>query len=91
MVKTLKGKSPILSQVGCTEKELVAALKKSKTFRGLTFIELILDRTDCSKALPRWGTAVADYNASQGEDEPTELDLIRYISMLKTLVPAGVR
>lgn len=48
-----------------TEKELVAALKKSSTFKGLTFIEVILDRTDCNKALPGLGTAVADYNAGR--------------------------
>lgn len=67
MVETLKGQSPILSQVVRTEKELVAALKKSKTFKGLTFIEVILDRTDCNKALLGWGTAVADYNAGKGK------------------------
>jgi indolepyruvate decarboxylase len=65
MVETLKGQSPILSQVVRTEKELVAALKKSRTFKGLTFIEVILDRTDCNKALLGWGTAVADYNAGK--------------------------
>ena len=67
MVETLKGQSPILSQVVRTEKELVAALKKSKTSPGLTFIEVILDRTDCNKALLGWGTAVADYNAGKGK------------------------
>jgi hypothetical protein len=41
-------------------------LKKSKTFTGLTFIEVILDRTDCNKALLGWGTAVADYNTGKG-------------------------
>jgi len=68
MVETLKGKSPVFSQVVRTEKELVAALKKSKTFKGLTFIEVILDRTDCNKALLGWGTSVADYNAGKGKD-----------------------
>jgi indolepyruvate decarboxylase len=67
MVEALKDQSPILSQVVRTEKELVAALKKSKTFKGLTFIEVILDRTDCNKALLGWGTAVADYNAGKGK------------------------
>jgi indolepyruvate decarboxylase len=67
MVESLKGQSPILSQVVRTEKELVAALKKSKTFKGLTFIEVILERTDCNKALLGWGTAVADYNAGKGK------------------------
>jgi indolepyruvate decarboxylase len=66
MVKSLKGQSPILSQVVRTEKELVSVLKKSKTFTGLTFIEVILDLTDCNKALLGWGTAVADYNAGKG-------------------------
>jgi TPP-dependent 2-oxoacid decarboxylase len=50
-----------------TENELVTALKKSKTFKDLTFIEVILDRTDCNKALLGWGTAVADYNAGKGK------------------------
>jgi indolepyruvate decarboxylase len=67
MVESLKDKSPILSQVVRTEKELVAALKKSKTFKGLTFIEVILNRTDCNKALLGWGTAVADYNAGKSK------------------------
>jgi len=43
----------------------VAALKKSSTFKGLTFIEVILDRTDCNKALLGWGTAVAEYNGGK--------------------------
>jgi len=67
MVEALKGQSSIQSQVVSTEKELVAALKKSKTFKGLTFIEVILDRTDCNKALLGWGTAVADYNSGKGK------------------------
>lgn len=65
MVETLKWQASILSLVVRTEKELVAALKKSKSFQGLTFIEVILDRTDCNKALLGWGTAVADYNAGK--------------------------
>jgi indolepyruvate decarboxylase len=67
MVETLKDQSSIQSQVVRTEKELVAALKKSKMFKGLTFIEVILDRTDCNKALLGWGTAVADYNSGKGK------------------------
>jgi indolepyruvate decarboxylase len=67
MVKTMKGQSTILSHVVRTEKELVAALKKSKNFKGLTFIEVVLDRTDCNKALLGWGTAVANYNADKGK------------------------
>jgi indolepyruvate decarboxylase len=63
MVEALKGRSALLSQTVRTENELVTTLKKSKTFKGLTFIEVILDRTDCNKALLGWGTAVADYNA----------------------------
>jgi TPP-dependent 2-oxoacid decarboxylase len=65
MVESLKDHSPILSKVVRTEKELVVALKKSKTFNGLTFIEVILDHTDCNKVLLGWGTAVADYNGSK--------------------------
>jgi len=67
MVESLKDQSPILSQVVRTEKELLIALKKSRTFKGLTFIEVILDRTDCNKALLGWGTAVADYNSGKGK------------------------
>ena len=67
MVETLKGQSSIFSQTVRTEKELVAALKKSRAFKGLTFIEVILDRTDCNKALLGWGTAVADYNAGKSK------------------------
>lgn len=66
LVETLKGQSTILSKVVKTEGELVAAMKKAETFQGLTFIEVILDRTDCNKALLGWGTAVADYNADKG-------------------------
>ena len=68
MVDTLKGQSPILSHVVRTEGELVTALEKAGGFQGLTFIEVILDRTDCNKALLGWGTAVADYNAGKGKD-----------------------
>ena len=67
MAEALKGQSALFSQAVRTEKELVAALKKSKTFKGLTFIEVILDRTDCNKALLGWGTAVADYNSGKGK------------------------
>jgi TPP-dependent 2-oxoacid decarboxylase len=66
MVETLKGRSEILSRVVRTEGELEAALEKALAFQGLTFIEVILNRTDCNKALLGWGTAVADYNAGKG-------------------------
>jgi TPP-dependent 2-oxoacid decarboxylase len=66
MAETLKGQATILSQVVRTEGELVAAMEKAETFQGLTFIEVILERTDCNKALLGWGTAVADYNAGKG-------------------------
>jgi hypothetical protein len=45
----------------------VAVLKKSRTFKGLTFLVLILDLTDCNKALLGWGTAVAEYNGGKGK------------------------
>jgi TPP-dependent 2-oxoacid decarboxylase len=66
MVENLKGQSAILSRVVRTEGELEAVLKKAMSFNGLTFIEVILNRTDCNKALLGWGTAVADYNAGKG-------------------------
>lgn len=67
MVETLKGQSSILTQVVRTEGELVTAMEKARAFRGLTFIEVILNRTDCNKALLGWGTAVADYNTGKGK------------------------
>jgi indolepyruvate decarboxylase len=67
LVETLKGESPLLSFVVRTERELVAAMKKADAFPGLTFIEVILNRTDCNKALLGWGTAVADYNGGKGK------------------------
>jgi len=65
MAASMKGNSPILSQTVRTEGELVAAMKKGESFKGLTFIEVILDRMDCNKSLLGWGTAVADYNGSK--------------------------
>ncbi|MBW4056886.1 MAG: hypothetical protein HIU83_16125 [Proteobacteria bacterium] len=38
-----------------------------RALKGLTFIEVILDRTDCNKALLGWGTAVADDNGGKGK------------------------
>lgn len=67
LVESLKSESPVLCLVVRTEKELLAALKKSKTSKGLTFIEVILARTDCNKALLGWCTAVADYNAGKSK------------------------
>jgi TPP-dependent 2-oxoacid decarboxylase len=52
---------------GCvvkTEAELIQAIRKAEKFKGLSFIEVILDREDCNKNLLAWGTAVANYNSS---------------------------
>lgn len=52
---------------GCvvkTEAELIKAIEKAKKFKGLSFIEVILDREDCNKNLLAWGTAVANYNST---------------------------
>lgn len=65
MVEALKGQAPLLSRTVRTERELESALEMAGTFQGLTFIEVILDRIDCNKALLGWGTAVADYNADK--------------------------
>lgn len=65
MVESLKDQSSLLSLAVRTEQELVDAIKIAQTFRGLSFIEVILDRTDCNKALMGWGTAVADYNGDK--------------------------
>jgi pyruvate decarboxylase len=65
LAESLKGNSSLLSLVVRTEAELATALEKTKDFRGLCFIEAILDRTDCNKALLGWGSAVADYNGGK--------------------------
>jgi len=67
LVETFKGASSVLTFAVRTERELVSALKKAHAFQGLTFVEVILDRTDCNKALLGWGTAVADYNGGKGK------------------------
>ncbi len=60
--KGTKGKG--WSCVVKTEAELISAIKKAQKFKGLSFIEVILDREDCNKNLLAWGTAVANYNSS---------------------------
>lgn len=44
------------------EKELVDAIAKAKEHKGLSFIEVIIDKDDCNKLLLEWGTRVASYN-----------------------------
>jgi indolepyruvate decarboxylase len=66
LAEALNDQGRLLSLVVRTEGELVAALERAKTFDGLCFLELILGRTDCNKALLGWGTAVADYNRGPG-------------------------
>jgi len=66
MVESLKDQSSLLSLAVRTEQELMAALERAQVFKGLCFIEVVLDRTDCNKALMGWGTAVADYNGGKG-------------------------
>lgn len=45
-----------------TQGELVKALETAKAFKGLVFLELILDKDDCSKHLLEWGSRVATAN-----------------------------
>ena len=45
-----------------TQGEFVEALEKAKAFKGLAFLELILDKDDCSKHLLEWGSRVATAN-----------------------------
>lgn len=45
-----------------TEGELVEAIAKAKAHKGLAFIELIIDKDDCSKQLLEWGSRVATAN-----------------------------
>lgn len=65
MVESLKDQSALLSLTVRTEQELMDAINMAQTFKGLSFIEVMLDRTDCNKALMGWGTAVADYNGGK--------------------------
>ena len=65
LAQAVKGQGALLSEVVRTETELLEALKKAETFKGLAFIEVILEPTDCNKALLGWGTAVADYNSGK--------------------------
>jgi indolepyruvate decarboxylase len=53
----------VLARTVRTEAELEAALQAAEGFPGLVFLEAVLDRYDCNKALLGWGTAVADFNA----------------------------
>jgi pyruvate decarboxylase len=64
LIDAWKGQSKGISFVVKTEKELLSAIKKSKNFKGLSLIEVILDREDCNKFLLSWGSAVADYNST---------------------------
>jgi indolepyruvate decarboxylase len=47
-----------------TEEDLLKAIAKAKTFEGLSFIEVMLDREDCNKNLLAWGSEVAAYNST---------------------------
>ncbi len=46
-----------------TEGELQKAINKSLKHNGLSLIEVIIDRDDCSKELLEWGTRVASNNS----------------------------
>lgn len=46
-----------------TEGELKKAINKSLKHKGLSLIEVIIDRDDCSKELLEWGTRVASNNS----------------------------
>jgi TPP-dependent 2-oxoacid decarboxylase len=46
-----------------TEAELKSAIQKANAHKGLSFIEVLLDRDDCNKSLLEWGTRVANNNA----------------------------
>jgi len=46
-----------------TEGELKNAINKSLKHNGLSLIEVIIDRDDCSKELLEWGTRVASNNS----------------------------
>jgi len=45
-----------------TEGELIEAIAKAKAHDGLAFIELTIDKDDCSKLLLEWGARVSAAN-----------------------------
>lgn len=45
-----------------TEEELLKALEVAKAHDGLAFIELTIDKDDCSKQLLEWGARVSAAN-----------------------------
>lgn len=45
-----------------TQGELLEAMEQAKTHPNLVFLELILDKDDCSKHLLEWGSRVATAN-----------------------------
>eukprot|EP00741_Cyanophora_paradoxa_P012582 tig00020614_g12158.t1 len=53
-----------------TEGQLAEAIKQSLAHKGLCFIEVTLDRDDCSNTLLEWGSRVA--NANGRPDKRTE-------------------
>ena len=51
-----------------TEGELRDAIKKSVKHKGLSLIEITIDRDDCSKELLEWGSKVAFNNAREPKE-----------------------
>lgn len=45
-----------------TEEDLLKALDAAKAHKGLAFIELTIDKDDCSKQLLEWGSRVSAAN-----------------------------
>lgn len=46
-----------------TERELDQAIKKAVKHKGMSFIEVIVDRDDCNKLLLQWGSRVSANNS----------------------------
>lgn len=45
-----------------TEGELAAAVTQAQAHKGVAFLELTIDKDDCSKELLEWGSRVANAN-----------------------------
>lgn len=62
-----------------TESELQAAIEKANKHKGVSFIEVMIDRDDVNKSLLKWGTAVAMNNSTPPKGfHPIWKESVRY-------------
>ncbi|HLO68739.1 MAG TPA: thiamine pyrophosphate-binding protein [Holophaga sp.] len=63
LAEAMAAGAPLVARRVTTLGELDGALAEAGDFPGLTVLEAVLDRADCSRALLGWGAAVSGYNA----------------------------